>query len=70
LFDLNADPKEQHDIASKHPDIVKQMASQHAAWATTLAPLGEIPKIRAGKPIIPSGHGWAFDSTKDKGDTE
>ena len=38
----------------------KMMATQHEAWAKTLAPLGEIPKIRAGQPIIPSGHGWAL----------
>jgi hypothetical protein len=60
LFDLKADPREGHDIASKHPDIVQQLAVQHEAWAETLAPLGEIPKIRAGQPIIPSGHGWAI----------
>jgi len=62
LFDLKSDPREEHDIASKHQDVVKQMASQHAAWSKTLAPLGEIPKIRAAEPIIPSGHGWAFAS--------
>jgi arylsulfatase A-like enzyme len=60
LFDLKADPREGHDIASKHPDIVQQLAVQHEAWAETLAPLGEIPKIRAGQPIIPNGHGWAI----------
>jgi arylsulfatase A-like enzyme len=67
LFDLRADPREEHNIASKHPDVVKQMASQHTAWSETLAPLGEIPMIRAGEPIIPSGHGWAFASVKAKG---
>ena len=60
LFDLRSDPKEEHDIASKHPDVVKQMASQHTAWSKTLAPLGKISKIRASQPIIPTGHGWAF----------
>jgi arylsulfatase A-like enzyme len=60
LFDLRSDFREEHDIASKHPDVVKQMASQHTAWSKTLAPLGEIPKIRASQPIIPTGHGWAF----------
>jgi arylsulfatase A-like enzyme len=60
LFDLNADPREEQDIASQHPDVVKRMATQHAAWVKTLAPLGKIPTIRAAQPIIPSGHGWAF----------
>ena len=66
LFDLNSDPKEERDIASKHPDIVKHLGQKHAAWKQTLAPLGEIPQIRAGKPIIPSGHGWAFASSRDE----
>lgn len=65
LFDLRADPREEHDLASNHPDIVKQMASQHSAWSQTLVPLGEIPKIRAGEPIIPGGHGWALTSMND-----
>lgn len=59
LFELKLDPKEQHDVAAKHPDIVSQLASKHAEWQRTLAPLGEIPKIRSEQPIIPSGHGWA-----------
>ncbi len=65
LFDLSWDPREEHDIAAKHPDVVEQLASQHSAWSKTLAPLGEIPKIRADKPIIPSGHGWAIVSAKE-----
>jgi len=60
LFDLKADPREETDLAAKHPDVVKQMASQHTAWSKTLAPLGEIPNIRVSEPIRPSGHGWAF----------
>ena len=70
LFDLRLDPREENDIASKHPDVVKQMAAQHCAWSETLAPLGEIPKIPAGKAITPSGHGWAFCSAKKKADQE
>ena len=64
LFDLKSDPREEQDLAAKHPDIVKQLATQHAAWAKTLAPLGEIPKLRAAEPIIPSGHGWALAPPK------
>jgi len=70
LFDLKSDPREEQDVAAKHPDIVKQLASRHVAWAKTLAPLGEIPQIRAGEPIIPNGHGWAFAPAKDKGDNK
>jgi arylsulfatase A-like enzyme len=70
LFDLGSDPREERDIASKHPDVVRRMALQHAAWSKTLAPLGEIPDIRTGQPIIPSGHGWAFASAKAKDNGE
>jgi arylsulfatase A-like enzyme len=66
LFDLRADPKEEHDIALRHPEVVKRMAAQHAAWSKTLAPLGEVPKLRAGEPIVPSGHGWAFASVNER----
>ena len=60
LFDLENDPREEKDLASRHPDIVKRLAAKHAAWSKTLAPLGTIPNVRAGAPIIPAGHGWAF----------
>jgi arylsulfatase A-like enzyme len=66
LFDLKSDPREEHDIASKHPDVVTQMASQHTAWSKTLAPLGEIPNIRPAEPIVPTGHGWAFASGESR----
>lgn len=64
LFDLKEDPKEQNNIASKHPDVVKQMAEQHEVWSKTLSPLGKIAKIRSNEPVIPLGHGWAIASDK------
>jgi arylsulfatase A-like enzyme len=64
LFDLKSDPKEETNLAVKHPGIVKQMAAKHAAWSKTLAPLGKIPKLSAADPIIPTGHGWALASDK------
>ncbi len=60
LFDLKTDPREETDLAAKHPQLVQHLAGQHAAWAETLAPHGEIPEIPAGEPIIPKGHGWAL----------
>ena len=59
LFDLGADPREEQNVASEHPQIVSQLASQHARWKANLAPLAAVPNIRADQPIIPSGHGWA-----------
>ena len=34
------------------------------AFAETLVPVGEIPKVTATKPVIPGGHGWALASSK------
>ena len=60
LFDLKADPKEERNVAAKHPDVVKQLSAKHAAWAKTLAPLGKIPKVAKPDGRIPAGHGWTF----------
>lgn len=67
LFDLKADPREETDLATKHPDVVNQLAGKHAAWEKTLASLAEIPEIRVAAPIIPTGHGWATASSKSRG---
>jgi len=32
LYDLDADPAEQHDLATGHPEIVKSLAAKHDAW--------------------------------------
>jgi arylsulfatase A-like enzyme len=64
LFDLGADPREETDVAAKHAGVVRQLAAKHAAWSKTLAPLGEVPKVGATEPIIPTGHGWATAEPK------
>lgn len=64
LFDLKKDPREETNIAAKHPEVVKQMAAKHATWAKTLAPLGKIPEIQSSAPVIPQGHGWARPPTR------
>jgi arylsulfatase A-like enzyme len=66
LFDLKADPREETDLAAKHPAIVQQLAAKHTDWAKTLTPLAEIPEIRGAAPIVPNGHGWAFASFGEK----
>ena len=60
LFDLEADPEEEKNIAEKHPDIVDRLSVKHAAWAKTLAPLGKIPKLAKSDDRIGTGHGWAY----------
>ncbi len=32
LYDLSVDPTENHDLAAKYPERVKEMAERHAAW--------------------------------------
>ena len=66
LFDLKADPKEERNVAAKHPEVVKRLSAKHAAWVKTLAPLGKIPTIKKTDDRIPEGHGWAFASAKNK----
>lgn len=66
LFDLKSDPREESDLAAKHPDVFKQMAAEHAEWSKTLAPLGTvIQSTRTNNPIIPPGHGWATADAKN-----
>ena len=60
LFDLKADPKEETNLASKHPEIVRKLSSRHGAWTKTLMPVKEIPKTSKTVAPIPQGHGWVF----------
>lgn len=62
LFDLQADPREETDLAAKHPDVVEQLAAKHGAWSQTLVPLGQVPRLRNRGPVIPTGHGWAVEA--------
>ena len=66
LFDLKADPREEQDVTAKHPEVVKQLSSKHAAWVKTLAPLGKTPAIKKPAVRTPKGHGWAFAPKKGK----
>ncbi len=36
LFDVVADPGEQHNLVKEHPDIVKRLSAKVEAWVTTL----------------------------------
>lgn len=39
LFDLKADPGEMTDVADKHPEVVKELATAHDKWWASLKPL-------------------------------
>ena len=38
LFDVYADPLEEHDLANRHPDIVAELLEVAAAWPTLERP--------------------------------
>ena len=62
LFDLKKDPREENNVAAQHPEIVQQMAKKHAAWAKTLVPVAEIPKVEGEGNQVAKGYGWATAS--------
>lgn len=65
LFDLVKDPREEKNVADQFPDIVKQMAAEHAEWKTT-----HVAPPQSGKPAaksgIPTGHGWVISDGRMK----
>jgi len=61
LFDLEKDPREEKDVASKFPDVVENMARHHAEWKKTLVPPKAISTIsRVDPPPTPIGYGWVI----------
>ena len=59
LFNLKSDPKEEQNVAAEYPKVVAQMSAKHSTWASTLAPLAQIPRIEWAALGSTSGHGWA-----------
>ena len=39
LYDVAADPGESHDLAAQHPEVVRELAAEWAAWKNTCLPL-------------------------------
>jgi arylsulfatase A-like enzyme len=51
LFDLDADPLEEHDVASEHPDVVGDLRSRYDAWFDDISAGGfDAPRIVIGSP--------------------
>ncbi|MBL8179248.1 MAG: sulfatase [Bryobacterales bacterium] len=45
LFDLDADPSEQHDLSSSQPDILRRLHAAYETWnRSNIAPLFESPR--------------------------
>jgi hypothetical protein len=52
LYDLQADPGEQRDVAGAHPDVVKRLQRAHAAMLRQVPPNLKNPK-RTGPVVRP-----------------
>jgi len=50
LFDLSADPNEQHNVAAANPDVVKRLKAQFDAIAKDLPDEGMKPSEKRKKP--------------------
>ena len=48
LYRIPTDPGESHDVAAKHPDIVKALTEKAIAWATSLPPSAARDTVVAG----------------------
>jgi hypothetical protein len=57
LFDLIHDPKEKHDVAKEHPDVVENMAKQYGHFVDSLPPLKQSADYKGGG-SVPQGWGW------------
>ena len=63
LFDIDADPKEERDLAAAHPEIVEEMEKRWEAWRATLGPMGV---DNSGGGMQPDGYGWATQQEAGK----
>lgn len=50
LFDMQADPGQEHDVAAAHPDVLARLQAAFDAW------LAEATAVPPGDPAIPVGH--------------
>ncbi len=63
LYDLAADPCQEHDIATEHPDVVERMRTFYEDWWATVEPRAfEFSHIPVGTPEAPevclTSHTW------------
>ena len=54
LYDMQANPGEQHNVADQHPEVVKRMLQAYEAWWDEVRPLmiNEDATLDTGKPFI------------------
>lgn len=69
LFDIEADPGQEHDIAAKHPEVVAELRAAYEAWWAELTPALDryVPLVIGGEenPVQITAHDWHADEVKD-----
>ena len=50
LYDIPRDPAEQHNVASDHADLVKDLTAKALAWQKSLPPSPARDKVASGRP--------------------
>lgn len=64
LYDLSADPYEEHDVASEHPEIVAELKRQYEAWFSDMQQTRNfaLPRIAIGteheNPVVLTRQDW------------
>ncbi len=48
LYDMPADPGQEHDVAAEHPEVVKQLTDEFKAWKTDVGPHQNVPPLPVG----------------------
>ncbi len=65
LYDLRADPGQQHDVAARFPEAVRQLRGDYETWWKSLAPaLEQTVRIGLGggeNPMTLSSHDWLME---------
>ncbi len=62
LFDIEADPSQQRNIAGEHPQVVEQLRREYESWWSSLEPaFGDVVRIAVGgaeNPVRLMSHDW------------
>lgn len=64
LFNLEADPGENNNLAEKHPEIVQQLQARYQKWEKTLPQVSSDHDYAKGIPM-PSGNDWSYANEKE-----
>jgi arylsulfatase A-like enzyme len=66
LFDLDADPSEEHDVAGEHPELVRSLRAAYDTWFDDVTAAGfALPRIVIGSPradpVLLTRQDWHID---------